>query len=129
MLERMLEQQSLPWQTQLLMRELTQPSAAGTELVRQFIRPIYEFLWGIVREIVGHDVSEEQVHLIAFSIVGQAFYLRIAARRVAPLVVGEGEYAGYSTERLAQHIADFSLAALGVESMDLTTLPLTIEPR
>jgi AcrR family transcriptional regulator len=109
-LTRMLEAHSQPWQMQLLVRELSQPTSAGAELVREFIRPVYEFLWGILRELLP-DVSEEQLHLISISIVGQCFYLRVG-RKVVGLVVGEEEFRTYDTERLIEHITDFSLAAV-----------------
>lgn len=104
----------LPWQMQLLLRELSQPSEAGEELVREFIRPIYEVLWSILREVLPAGTPEERIHLIGFSIVGQCFYLRVA-RAVIGLVVGEQEHHRYDPERLADHICEFSLAALGLD--------------
>src|SRR4051812_29480310 len=62
-LTRMLEDHALPWQMQLLMRELANPSEAGKDLVRQFIRPVYERLWAILRELLPTNVSEEKLHL------------------------------------------------------------------
>ncbi len=109
-LTRMLEAHAQPWQMQLLVRELSQPTAAGVELVREFIRPVYEFLWSILREMLP-DVSDERLHLISISIVGQCFYLRVG-RKVLSLVVGEEEFQTYDTERLIEHITDFSLAAV-----------------
>ena len=100
------------WHMHLLMRELSSPSEAGRALVRDFIRPIYEALWLILRELLGPDMSEEKMHLIGFSIIGQIFYQRVG-RSVLPLVVGEAEHSSYTPEVLAEHIADFSLAALG----------------
>src|SRR3954471_7104054 len=77
MVNNMIQDQALPWQMQLLMRALAvEPSAAGVEMVREFIRPIYELLWSILREVLPAGVSEETLHLTAFSIIGQGFYLR-----------------------------------------------------
>src|SRR5262245_15325390 len=39
---RMMEIERLPWQAQLLMRELQEPSNLAEGLVRDYIRPIYE---------------------------------------------------------------------------------------
>lgn len=114
-LSRMLGSKSQPWQMQLCMRELSQPSSAGVELVREFIRPVYECLWSLLRE-VRPEVSEEKLHLISFSIIGQCFYLRVG-RQVLGLVVGEQEFESYDTERLVEHIAEFSLAALGLQAL------------
>jgi len=104
-------QDQYPWQLKLLLRELGAPSSAGQALVRDFIRPIYEELWRILRELLGPEVPEEQLHLLGFSIVGQIFYQRVA-RPVLALVVGADEHRTYTPERLAEHITAFSLAAL-----------------
>jgi AcrR family transcriptional regulator len=109
----MVKVHSMPWQMQLLLRELSHPSATGAELVRDFIRPVYELLWDILREVMPADVAEDQLHLTAISIIGQCFYHRVA-REVLLLVVGEDEFRTYTAPRLAEHIADFSLAALGL---------------
>ena len=94
------------WQMQLLLRELSQPSEAGATLVREFIRPLYEINWAIVRELLP-GVAEDQVHLVAFSIVGQIFYHR---RPGGHLAAGRWEeHATYTAERLAEHVTAFSL--------------------
>jgi AcrR family transcriptional regulator len=98
------------WQMQLLLRELSQPSEAGATLVREFIRPLYEINWAIVRELLP-GVAEDQVHLVAFSIVGQIFYHRVG-RAVISRLVGEEEHGTYTAERLAEHVTAFSLAAI-----------------
>lgn len=109
-LNQMLDAHAQPWQMQLLVRELSQPTAVGVELVREFIRPVYEALWSILREMLP-SISEERLHLISISIVGQCFYLRVG-RPVLGLVVGPEEFQTYRTERLIEHITEFSLAAL-----------------
>ncbi len=114
MLTRMVGDPSPPWHMQIMMRELFQPTAACVELVREFIRPHFELLLGILDEILPADVSEVDRHLTAFSIVGQCLYYRVAKPIVA-LLVGEDEHRGYDPERLAEHIAAFSLAALGLK--------------
>ncbi len=101
-----------PWQMTLLMRELQKPGPAGERLVRDMIRPINEILWGLLREILP-AVDERRLHLIGFSIVGQCFYHRFA-RPVIRLVVGQEEHASYDARVLAEHIVNFSLAALGL---------------
>jgi AcrR family transcriptional regulator len=110
-LARMLEEHKFPWQMQLLMRELCQPSSAGEDLVREFIRPMAELLWRILRELLPKKVSEAKLHLLAISIIGQCFYMRVG-REVIALLVGPEESRGHTTHRLAEHITEFSLAAL-----------------
>jgi AcrR family transcriptional regulator len=109
----MVDDRLMPWQMQLLVRELSQPTEAGEELVRDFIRPIYQVLWGILREVLPPDTPEVKLHLTAFSIVGQCFYFRVA-RHVIAFVAGPDEARGYNAPFLAEHVAQFSLAALGL---------------
>jgi hypothetical protein len=54
---------------------------------------------------------------------GQCFYHKVA-RPVIRLVAGEEESAGYTAARIAEHVADFSLRALGI---DPATLPPRVE--
>jgi AcrR family transcriptional regulator len=109
---RLVDQSAPPWFMQLMLREMMQPSAAGFDLVKEFIRPQFELLQGIIRELVGDEVPEIKRHLIGFSIVGQCLYFRVA-RHIALTLVGEEEFGQYDTERLTRHIYEFSLAAMG----------------
>jgi AcrR family transcriptional regulator len=110
---RMVDEPNPQWQMQIMMRELMRPTQVCTELVQDFFRPHFELLLSILDELLPPDVSLERRHLVAFSIVGQCLYYRVA-RPVVKLLVGEQEAATYTTEQLAEHIAEFSLAALGV---------------
>lgn len=102
------------WHMQLMMRELTQPSPIGERIAQEFIRPVYETLWTILREALPGDVSEKKLHLISFSIVGQCMYHRIA-RHVIRLIVGEQEQNTYDAKTLTEHITEFSCRALGLD--------------
>lgn len=101
-----------PWFIQLMLRELTQPSKAGIDLVKEFIRPQFELLQAIIKELVGEEVPETKRHMIGFSIVGQCLYYKVC-RHVAVTLVGADEYARYDVDRLTQHVVEFSLAAMG----------------
>lgn len=100
-----------PWHEQLLMREVVNPSTAVVELVREFIRPHFEMLLAIIDEMVPTDTPAEKRHQIAFSIIGQCLHYKVA-RPIVNLLVGEEEMATYTPELLAEHITEFSLAAL-----------------
>lgn len=102
-----------PWQSQILLRELARPSESGSALVREFLLPLYQKLWEILRELLPADVAESKLHLIGFSIVGQCIYHSIGRAVIADLV-GPEEHEGYDVECLAEHIAHFSLAGLGL---------------
>jgi AcrR family transcriptional regulator len=112
-------QQTPRWYMQLMLRELSDPSPAGKSLVREFIRPVYESLWAILRDVLPPDVSQEKLHLTAFSVVGQCMYHRLG-RPVIRLLVGEDEHDSYSAEVLAEHITAFTLRALGLPALAAT---------
>jgi AcrR family transcriptional regulator len=99
------------WHMQLVGRELSQPSAACAAFVRDFARPHFELLLGIVNDLVAPETAAEDRHLIVLSVIGQCVHHR-CARLIIVQVVGEAEARTYTAERLAEHIADFSLAAI-----------------
>ena len=99
------------WHTPLLMREMMLGEAACVEVVRESIRPQYEILVNILRELSPEDISLEQLHLTSFSIVGQCLFYHFADPVVRNLVA-DSEYAAYDVEKLANHIIAFSLAAI-----------------
>jgi AcrR family transcriptional regulator len=99
------------WQNRLMMREMMRPDAACAEVVRESIRPQFEMLLSILRALANDELSDEALHLTAFSIVGQCLFYHFADPVVQHLVDGI-EYSDYSIDKLARHIAKFSLAAL-----------------
>ena len=100
------------WHTRLIMREIAHPSEACAELVQSSIRPQFEILLGIMREMLPDDTCEEKLHRTAFSIVGQCLFYHFADPVIRNLLDSE-EYNSLSIETLADHIAEFSLNALG----------------
>jgi hypothetical protein len=114
MLAALLEGPDEPWQRQLMMRELANPSEGCVEFVRHLARPTFELLLSILDEVVPPETPPVKRHLLALSIVGQCVYHRMA-RPVVGMLVGEEEFRSYDAARLADHIAAFSLAALGLD--------------
>jgi AcrR family transcriptional regulator len=101
-----------PWYRQLMMQELARPTPACAELVRDVIRPRAEVLGGILHELLP-DLPQSKRMLVAHSIIGQCVFHRIA-EPIVSLLVGDEEYRSYDAARLADHITEFSLAALGL---------------
>jgi AcrR family transcriptional regulator len=99
------------WHTRLVMREIANPSEACVELVQSSIRPQFEVLVGILRELLPEVTDDKDLHLTAFSIVGQCLFYHFADPVVRNLL-GPDEYSGLDVEKLADHIAAFSLSAL-----------------
>jgi TetR/AcrR family transcriptional regulator, regulator of cefoperazone and chloramphenicol sensitivity len=99
------------WHTRLMMREIANPTEACAEVVQSSIRPQFEVLIGILRELLPDVTDEQKLHLTAFSIVGQCLFYHLADPIVRNLL-GPDEYGGLDVSKLADHIAEFSLAAL-----------------
>jgi AcrR family transcriptional regulator len=96
---------------QLTMREMSNPSAACREAVLEQIQPIAQRLHGILVELLP-NAAMEQRWLIGFSIVGQCLYYR-QNRAVAEILAGKEAIDRLDAGKIAEHIAGFSLAALG----------------
>jgi AcrR family transcriptional regulator len=114
MLTNLLDPSRPDWHGRLMMREMAEPTEACAAVVEAFIRPMAMHLMEMVREILPPGTEQTDVHLNCFSIVGQCLFYRIH-RPVILQLVGPAEYATYDVDRLAEHIAQFSLAALGVK--------------
>jgi AcrR family transcriptional regulator len=112
--QRILGRERPSWHTRLVLREMAEPTAACTVWVQDQIRPMFEVLQRILREL-RPDESETQRHLIAFSIVGQCVYHRVFVPVVTALV-GPEEQSGYTPEVLIDHVTQFTLSALGLDN-------------
>jgi AcrR family transcriptional regulator len=115
MLAHMMNKNKPAWHTRIMMRELAQPTKACEELVREYIAPASVVLLSILGELLPPAVPRWKRYMTAFSIVGQCLYY-LQNRPIAELLVGEDDYQWFDEARLAEHIAQFSLAALGVSA-------------
>jgi AcrR family transcriptional regulator len=111
-LMRLLRDDVPEWHRHLIMREVIDPRPGACEqFVRDFVRPTFEVLQGILRELTPAGTPQEQLFLIGSSVVGQCLHYH-HARHVLRLLVGQQEYQRYDLDRLTDHIWRFSLAAL-----------------
>jgi len=99
------------WHTRLVMREMAHPTEACAKLVQSAIRPQFEILIGILRELLPEERSFEKLRLTAFSIVGQCLFYHFADPVIRNLLTSH-EYESLAIEKLAKHITDFSLRSL-----------------
>lgn len=111
MLTQMLEDRAA-WHHELMLRELARPTAACKEVVDDFIRPMAEELERILTELLPVETPHDERWLIGFSIVGQCLFYYVQ-RPIVRLLVGEEQHQRMTIEVLADHIANFTLAALG----------------
>jgi TetR/AcrR family transcriptional regulator, regulator of cefoperazone and chloramphenicol sensitivity len=94
----------------LWMRELACPTEACAEAVRKSINPMARLLQDVLSEMTP-EMPVEQRWMSGFSIVGQCLYYS-QNQTVIEVLVGPEIAAHMTAERLAGHIADFSLTAL-----------------
>jgi AcrR family transcriptional regulator len=113
LLHRMLRVKTAPWHTRLMMSEVLNPTSACRELAEQYFRPQFELLLGMIDELVPSEVPLATRQQVAFSVVGQCIYYRLAGEIVASLVDDETRREHYTIETLTEHITRMSLAALG----------------
>jgi AcrR family transcriptional regulator len=99
------------WHGQLIMREMLLPTEACLQFVQDHVRPTFEVLGQILREMLPLHVSEQTRVLIGFSIVGQILHYR-SARPVLVMLVGAETFQSFDVDILTDHITEFSLAAI-----------------
>lgn len=110
-LKRLFDQGRPAWHGKLMCREMSDPTEVLDDLTESFIRPQYQRLCGIVREMLGEAATDERVRLGASSVVGQCLFYKHAEavlRRLEPT----WDPTGTGRDALAAHIAGFALAGL-----------------
>lgn len=100
---------SLPFR--LMRHELLRPTPALTKVVDEVIRPNYDRLRSTVAELLGLPADHETTRLCVHSVMGQALLYPVAAPVLARLWP-QFTMTPAELERIADHVANFSLAAL-----------------
>jgi TetR/AcrR family transcriptional regulator, regulator of cefoperazone and chloramphenicol sensitivity len=128
-LAQLLSVQDDPWEARLLVREIMNPTAAGKRVLREHFRRAFGQLQGILDEILPPEMPDHQRHQIALSIIGECALYR-ALVKVIPLVIDEDELQQhYGVDDLAEHIAQVSLAMLGLAPPLVERTPEIVEPQ
>jgi AcrR family transcriptional regulator len=110
-LMRIFDQGRHSWHGRLMSREMIEPTPALNDLVEEIIRPLAGQLHGIVKDLIGADVSPEEVRLCALSVVSQCTFYHhcgpLIGRLFPDLKLGP-----QTIRELAGHITQFSLAGI-----------------
>ena len=94
----------------ILVREMSQPSAAFDAMLEQSIRPMQAELHEILRQLIG-DRPPRTIAKCAVSILGQVFqyhYVRPTLKRLSPIYADLDQH----VEELTDHITRFSLSGI-----------------
>ena len=112
------------WHSRLLAHEFAQPTPALRQLIDKLSRPIYKRLLELIGRIIGLPPDDYNTRLCAISVVGQV----LAYVLPGPLLTEvwpELKMTPEQVERIADHIADFSLSYLeDFRSKHGTTAPV-----
>lgn len=125
---RLMDPESKPWQTQVIMREMAQPTSACQEWIREYVQPMADKLRAILMELTGEPASNDKVYQIGFSIVGQCLFYR-QNRPIGIGLMGPERFQALTTENTAQHIYNFTAAALGLQPPLLRKSPKVVRSR
>src|SRR3954447_17308427 len=100
------------WHHALMLREMLQPTGASETLVREAIRPRFERLKEILRQVCP-EADELRLDALGFSVVGQCLHYKLAGE-VAERLVGPEAYEALDLDYLTDHVSGLCLAALGL---------------
>lgn len=99
------------WHIRLVMHEFSQPTPAMGRVVDEGMRPVYDRVRKAVGAVIGLPPDHETTRLSVNSIVGQILFYTFS-RPVLSHLQPELKLTPEQLERIASHIADFSLAYL-----------------
>lgn len=111
-LRRIFDKDRTAWHGRLMSREMIEPTKALDLLVNERMQPLAATLWLIVAELLHCPPQDERVRLCASSVVSQCVFYhhcRPVLERLHSSLIPKDD-AGL--ERLAEHITQFSLAAI-----------------
>ena len=107
---KMLGRERPHWEQALIARELAQPTPALESLLEDVFQPLNEKLSGLIAELLGIARHSVPVSLVAASVFGQCLYYLKHRQLIGRMHPELG--ASPDAERLAAHIAKFSLAGM-----------------
>ena len=106
------------WHIRLVMHEFSHPTPAMAKVVDEGMRPIYERVRNTVGKIIGLPPDHETTRLSVNSIVGQILFYTFSWPVLSHLMP-ELKLTPDQLDRIADHIADFSLAYLTKVGQDI----------
>ena len=101
-------------EVEIMHREMANPTGLLTESLHRIFEPMRQDSLAIVRELLGHDATEQQVAFCEMSLTGLCFGPMLHLRRAGtrdmprpPIPAFE-----FGVEELADHVAQFTLAGI-----------------
>ncbi|MBN2447926.1 MAG: TetR/AcrR family transcriptional regulator [Phycisphaerae bacterium] len=102
------------WQERLCQQEILNPTPACEEFLRQRIQSDLKPVFDVLHEVMPPDTTDAERWFVIHGILGQVLF-HDTHRAFIRLMTGGGDGWGeLGTERVAEHVTRFSLAALGL---------------
>lgn len=95
----------------LMMHELAHPSPAIDRVISKVSRPLYDRFRKLIGQMIGLPIDHEKTRLCTHSVIGQVVHYA-HARPFVERLWPEQKMTPEQLDRIADHIADFSLAYL-----------------
>jgi AcrR family transcriptional regulator len=105
------------WRIQLMLREITQPSAAFEIVMREHIGPLQDAVGGLVAAATGADPQSETTKLLTQSVVGQCLLFGLG-KSVVLWRLGWDDYTPERIEQVVGSVTPAVLAALDLPQVD-----------
>jgi len=100
----------------IVLKEWVAPTGLLSEIMHRSIEPLRDALYGVVRELIGPNATDDDTTMCVMSVQGQCFGLLMPRRSRARHRQGTGASCdpmhGRDAERVAEHIFRFSLAGI-----------------
>jgi AcrR family transcriptional regulator len=97
------------WYFRILTHELAEPTPALRQLINKVGRPIFQRMLELIGGMIGLPADDDKTRMCAVSVMGQIL-VYIFARPLLAGVWPELKMTPEQIDRIADHIADFSLA-------------------
>ncbi len=99
------------WHFRIMIHELTQPSPLTSRVVKDISRPMYMRFLQLTSKFIGLPAGDEKTRLCALSVIGQVLLYVMQAPLLLQMYP-DLKMTAEQVDRIADHIADFSLAYL-----------------
>lgn len=111
-LTRVLGQEKSGWHRDLIFREVADPRPGACEgFVEHFVRPSFELLVGLVRDLAAPEVPADRLRMMAGSVIGQMLHYH-HCRHILTFLAGKDWAETHTIDVLTDHVHRFSLAAI-----------------
>lgn len=110
-LHKLLDDSHLGLHSQLIAREIADPTTALDEIVKTTIQPQSELLAEIIEQLLGAQTSPLTIKRVVLSVLGQCLMFK-HSRSIIDRLFPDTIASEQAIQDSARHIAEFSLAAL-----------------